>query len=119
MTTLAIVNHCAPYAGQAGQESTDLALAAGSFGQQVSVFFVNDGVFQLIAQQTPEQLQRKHFTKSFGAFEFYDIEHIYVCRTSLEKRGLSVTELAVEVTVLDSTTFNHTLLQHQHIVNMT
>ena len=57
---LALVNKTAPYGGANGQESLDLALAAGSFGQDVSLFFIEDGVFQLLAGQAPENIEAKN-----------------------------------------------------------
>lgn len=118
MNRIGIINRSAPYSGQAGQESVDLALAAASFGQQVSIFFVDDGVFQLLPNQKPSQLERKDFTKSFGAFEFYDIDNIYVCQQSLEKRGMSNAQLTVDVKVLNGADFNQVLSQHQHLVTL-
>lgn len=118
MNTLAIVNRSAPFAGQVGQESVDLVLAAASFGQQVSVFFIDDGVFQLV-KQSPSEIEQKPFSKTFGAFEFYDVDKVYVCSDSLERRGLSDTELIVDVQRIDPTTLNSLLNQHHTVLSLT
>ncbi|WJG11176.1 sulfurtransferase complex subunit TusC [Aliiglaciecola sp. LCG003] len=116
MSSLAIINRSSPYKGQAGQESVDLALAAATFGQVVSVFFVDDGVFQLLKEQTPQTIESKHFAKSFGAFEFYDIENIYVCQKSLAARNISREQLLIEATPIDSEQFNALISQHSGVL---
>ena len=51
--SLGVINSTAPYGVSNGQESLDLALAAANFGQDVTLFFVDDGVFQLLKSQQP------------------------------------------------------------------
>ena len=114
--TLAIVNRSAPYGSANGQEALDLALAAASFGQPPSLFFIDDGVYQLVAGQAPELIEAKDYSKTFAALEFYDIEHIYVCAESLLKRGLSA-PLCVEVSLLKRAELQRLLNQHQHILS--
>jgi tRNA 2-thiouridine synthesizing protein C len=116
-TSLALINKTAPYGRANGQESIDLALAAGSFGQNVSLFFIEDGVFQLLAKQTPELIEAKNYNKTFAALEFYDIENIYVCADSLATRNLLAEELSIEVRVLTHKQLQKRLNQHQHILS--
>ncbi|GAB5380630.1 MAG: sulfurtransferase complex subunit TusC [Aliiglaciecola sp.] len=117
MNTLAIINRSAPFKGQVGQESVDLVLAAATFGQHVSVFFVDDGVFQLLTQ-SPDEVEQKHFAKSFGAFEFYDVESIYVCQKSLSQRGLSKIDLIIEPEIVDENRLNQLLSQHNNVLSL-
>jgi tRNA 2-thiouridine synthesizing protein C len=116
LPTLAIVNRSAPYGSASGQESLDLTLAAASFGQTLSLFFIDDGVYQLFTAQAPESINAKNYSKTFAALEFYDIEQIYVCEESLLTRGITG-PLCVEVTRLKRTDLRHLLNQHQHILN--
>lgn len=116
LTKLAIVNRHAPYGSAEGQESLDLALAAASFGQNLSLFFIDDGVYQLLAAQAPESIDAKNYSKTFAALEFYDIEQIYVCEESLLTRGIT-DPLCVAVTQLKRSDLQRLLNQHQHILS--
>ena len=106
---IGIVNCSATYSSSNPKDSLDLALIMGSFEQPISLFFKSDGVFQLINNQQPESINIKDYLKTFSAFEFYDIEHIYVCEMSIKERGLDNDFHIDNVQVLDKATFNHKL----------
>ncbi|MDO6692621.1 sulfurtransferase complex subunit TusC [Aliiglaciecola sp. 3_MG-2023] len=118
MKSLAIINQSTPMANHAGQESVDLVLASASFGQNVSVFFVDDGVFQLLNSQNPGEVEHKHFAKSFGAFEFYDVENIFVCKESLHTRGLKKAQLNVSCQLLTPSELNAQLLKSDNTITL-
>ncbi|WP_226960736.1 sulfurtransferase complex subunit TusC [Thalassotalea sp. LPB0316] len=86
--SIAIINSHAPLNSTHAKESLDLALILGSYEQATSLFFIGDGVWQLIPQAI-SQTGAKDFLKTLNALEFYDIEHIYVCKNSLLQRQLS------------------------------
>ncbi len=115
-STIAIINSSAPYGSLSGQESLDMALAMSNFAQQVSVFFIDDGVFQLLSAQHAEAVQAKAYHKTFAALEFYDIENLYVCKQSLEQRGLQVSDLCVPVCLFAQSELAELLGQHQHVM---
>ena len=114
--SLAIVSSKAPYGTYDGQEALDMVLAAGAFGQQVGLFFIDDGVFQLLKSQQPEAIELKNYSKTFAALPFYDIEQIFVCANSLQKREIEPPQLCIEVTMLDSKAFSTKLSEYQHII---
>lgn len=114
MTSIAVINTKAPFGSANGQESLDLALAGGSFGQQISLFFVDDGVFQLVKSQSPDNIEHRNYNKTFSALEFYDIENIFVCERSLSKRGLNQESLSIEVMVVSNEQLHNKIQQHQH-----
>ncbi|MDU0354992.1 sulfurtransferase complex subunit TusC [Paraglaciecola aquimarina] len=113
---LAIVNKTASYDSVKGQESVELALALSNFGQAVSLFFIEDGVWQLLRQQNPAQLNRKAYFKTFAALEFYDIDKIYVCHDSLLSRGISEAELCIPVTLVTDEQCQQLLSFHNQVV---
>ena len=78
-----------------------MALAMSNFGQQVSLFFIEDGVLQLIKQQTPDNIQHKAYHKTFAALAFYDIDNIYICQQSLQERNLTMSDLSIPVTLIE------------------
>jgi tRNA 2-thiouridine synthesizing protein C len=113
---LAIINSKAPFSSNHGKDALDVALVFGSFEQQVSLFFQGDGVYQLIANQDGRLVSIKDYLKTFSAFEFYDIEDIYVCQQSLINRQLDETFHINDVQVLTSIEFGLALNRHQHIL---
>jgi tRNA 2-thiouridine synthesizing protein C len=102
--------------GLAAQDSLDLVIAMSNFGQEVSVFFVGDGVYQLLKEQNPVVIARKNFTKGFAALHFYDIENLYVCAKSLADRNLSPEQLSMHVNLVQTSELYTLLAQHQHVV---
>ena len=113
---LAIINSKAPFSSTYGKDSLDVALIFGSFEQEISLFFQGDGVYQLMANQSGATISVKDYLKTFSAFEFYDIEHIYVCQQSLIDRELSDSFHIENVQVLAATDFSLALKQHKHIL---
>jgi tRNA 2-thiouridine synthesizing protein C len=115
--SIAIINRSSPYGNSNGQESLDLVLAASSFGQQISLIFLEDGVYQLLRSQAPEAIEHKNYSKTFAALTFYDVEDLYVCSDSLSKRNLSIDNLCIEIKPVTSNQIAQLLLQHTHILS--
>jgi tRNA 2-thiouridine synthesizing protein C len=113
---LAIINSKAPFSSNHGKDALDVALMFGSFEQKVSLFFQGDGVYQLMANQDGRLVSIKDYLKTFSAFEFYDIEDIYVCQQSLVNRQLNETFHINDVQVLTSIEFSKALNRHQHVL---
>jgi tRNA 2-thiouridine synthesizing protein C len=113
---LAILNSKAPFSSPVGKESLDIALIFSSFEQHVSLFFQGDGVYQLINNQDSVQISVKDYLKTFAAFEFYDIEDIYICQQSLLERKLPDDFHIDNVQVLSSDDFSRHLMSHQHLL---
>lgn len=113
---VAIINSKAPFNSNAGKDALDVALLFGSFEQKVSLFFQGDGVYQLIANQDGSLLAIKDYLKTFSAFEFYDIEDVYVCQQSLIERQLSKTFHIDNVQVLTNKAFAVALSKHKHVL---
>ena len=115
--SVAILNTKAPFASSDAKEAMDVALIYGSYEQPTHLFFQGDGIFQLIDSQQPDIINVKNFLKTFSAFEFYDLENIYVCHQSLKARNINLGFHIDNVQVLDSLAFSDKL--HQHSVILT
>ncbi len=94
------VNRKAPYGTVYALESLEVVLIAAAFDQDVSLVFLDDGVFQLKKGQQTKGIETKNFSPTFRALEGYDIEKLYVERESMQARGLAEEDLLVPVTVL-------------------
>lgn len=115
-SNIAVLNQSAPYGKVNAQESLDMALAMSNFGQQVSLFFIEDGVFQLIEKQSPDKIQHKAYYKTFSALTFYDIDDIYVCQQSLVDRELTTSDLSIPVTLLEPNQLSAILATHAQVM---
>ncbi|MTJ81699.1 MAG: sulfurtransferase complex subunit TusC [Telmatospirillum sp.] len=98
---LLFVARCPPHGGARAAEMLDAALIAASFGQDVHLAFLDDGVFQLLADQQPGPDGPRNFAAGFADLDDYDIDPVWVERDSLGVRGLSAGDLMIPVTLLD------------------
>jgi tRNA 2-thiouridine synthesizing protein C len=96
------VNRTAPYGSVYALESLEVVLITAAFDQDVSLVFVEDGVFQLKKGQQTKGIEARNFSPAYRALEGYDVEKLYVEQESLAARGLTAADLIVEVTVLAS-----------------
>ena len=94
------VNRTAPYGTVYALESLEVVLISAAFDQDVSLVFVDDGVWQLKKGQQTKGIETKNFSPTYRALEGYDVEKLYVERESLEARGLTQADLLVDVQVL-------------------
>ena len=94
------VNRTAPYGTVYALESLEVVLISAAFEQDVSLVFIEDGVYQLKKGQQTKGIETKNFSPTYRALEGYDVEKLYVDRESLAARGLSEDDLLVDVTVL-------------------
>ena len=83
-------------------EGLEMILIMAAYDQDISVAFIDDGVYALKKGQNTEGIEMKGFAKTFGALDGYDVEKLYVDQISLEERGLTEDDLVVDVEILSS-----------------
>ena len=96
------VNRRAPHGTIYAHETLEVVLIAAAFDQDVSVVFLDDGVYQIKKDQDTTGIGIKNFTRAFRALDDYDVEKLYVERESLEARGLTADDLLVPVEVVST-----------------
>ena len=96
------VNRKAPYGTIYALEGLEVVLISAAFDQDVSLAFVDDGVYQLVKGQQTKGIEAKNFSPAYRALEGYDIEKLYVEREALEARGLAESDLLVDIQVMSS-----------------
>jgi tRNA 2-thiouridine synthesizing protein C len=96
------LNRRAPYGTVYALESLEVVLIGAAFEQDVSMVFVDDGVYQLKKGQDTKGVDMKNFSPTYRALEMYDVEKLYVERESMEARGLTEDDFVVPVEVLGS-----------------
>ncbi|MCG6896259.1 MAG: sulfurtransferase complex subunit TusC [Thiocapsa sp.] len=90
------LNRKAPYGTIYAWEALEVVLIGAAFDQDVSVVFIDDGVYQLTKGQDTKGIGMKNFSPTYRTLGDYEVKKIYVDRASLEARGLSQDDL-VEV----------------------
>ncbi len=96
------VNRKAPYGTVYALEGLEVVLITAAFDQDVSLVFVDDGVFQIKKDQETTGINMKNFSPIYRALEGYDVEKICAEKESLESRGLSEDDLVIPVEILSS-----------------
>lgn len=87
------INRKAPYGTIYALESLEVVLIGAAFEQDVSLAFIDDGVFQLAKGQDTKEIGVKNFSPTYNALGDYDVKQIYVEKESLEARGLTKDDL--------------------------
>lgn len=88
MQRIAFVFTSAPHGSASGREGLDALLATSAFTDDIGVFFIGDGVFQLLADQQPDAILARDYIATFKVLPLYDIEQCWLCAASLRERGL-------------------------------
>ena len=103
MKKFMFVNRKAPYGTIYALESLEVVLIAATFDQDVSLVFLDDGVYEIVKGQSSKGIGIKNYSPTYRALDGYDVEKLYVERESMEERGLTEADLLVPVKVLAST----------------
>ena len=110
--SLLIVLTQAPLASSNNQEAFDLALAAASFDQDVTLVFEGDAIYQLTMNQNPSDVGRKNLPKMMKAFPMYGIEKLYVFMAS-DQGDMKVPD---NIAVLDDQSYRQLLSESDSVI---
>lgn len=83
----------APHANLAAKEGLDFAFSCAAFDQSVDVFFMQDGVYQLLKNQTTEALQQKNHSASIDALTLYGIDNCFYQEDCAQKRDIDAEQI--------------------------
>jgi len=111
------VNRRAPHGTVYAHEALEVVLIGAAFDQDVSLAFIDDGVFQLKKDQDTSEIYTKNFSKIYSALEMYDVEKLFVEKESLESRGLTENDLSVDVKVIDSNEMKKLMSDSEVVLN--
>lgn len=84
-------------------------LASSAYSEKIKLFFVGDGVSQLLKQQKPQSVLSRDYIPAFKLLELYDVEEIFVCADSLSKMGFTAEDLILDAEVLEADMISKTL----------
>jgi tRNA 2-thiouridine synthesizing protein C len=94
------VNRKAPYGTIYALEALEVVLISAAFEQEVSLAFLDDGVYQLLKGQDPSGTGMKNFSPTHKALGDFGVRRLYVEKESLDERGLELSDL-MEITCED------------------
>ena len=114
---LAFLFRTAPHGNAISREGLDALLAATAFcdEEDIGVFFIDDGVLNLLNGQNPELLLQKDFIRTFKLLDLYDIEQRFVCADSLNQYNLQTEQLIISAEKIDRTSLINKLSQAEKV----
>ncbi|HHF4933311.1 TPA: sulfurtransferase complex subunit TusC [Haemophilus influenzae] len=100
---IAFLFRTSPHGTSISREGLDAILAATAFCEpnDIGIFFIDDGVLNLIDNQQPEIIQQKDFIRTFKLLDLYDVEQRFICTASLKKFKLDNRELILSCEKID------------------
>lgn len=100
---IAFLFRTSPYGTSISREGLDAILATTAFcdPDDIGVFFIDDGVLNLINHQQPELIQQKDFIRTFKLLDLYDVEQCFICTESLQKFKLEDKQLILSCEKID------------------
>ena len=117
--TLTFISRLAPYGRNEPQLCMEMALAAAVFEQQVNYVFLDDGVLQLLTQQSAENfIHSKTLANMLETLDLYGIENVYVDQQSLAQRKLQAEDLIIAVTPMDRAALTALIDQSDCVFNL-
>ena len=114
---LAFLFRTAPHGNAISREGLDALLAATAFcdEEDIGVFFIDDGVLNLLDGQNPELLLQKDFIRTFRLLDLCDIEQRFVCTDSLDQYNLQTEQLIISTEKIDRTSLIYKLSQAEKV----
>ena len=114
---LAFLFRTAPHGNAISREGLDALLAATAFcdEEDIGVFFIDDGILNLLDGQNPELLLQKDFIRTFKLLDLYDIEQRFVCTDSLDQYNLNTEQLIISAEKIDRTSLINKLSQAEKV----
>lgn len=109
------VNRRAPHGTIYALESLEVVLVTAAFDQEVTVVFMDDGVYQLVKGQQTEGIGTKNFSPAYRALEDYDVHKLLVDRDSMDLRKVREEDFLIPVEVVDSHRIG-LLMQEQDVI---
>lgn len=94
------VNRKAPYGTIYAMESLEVVMISAAFDQDVSLAFLDDGIFQIVKGQETSLIGMKNFSRTYRALEDLDVTKLFVEKESMVARGISESDFIVPAKVI-------------------
>ena len=100
--TVAILMRKAPYGSVYTAEGFRTMMGIAVFEMDLTIVFVDDGVYALLKNQDPSKLDMKPLGDGFPMLAEFDVEKFLVHDESLQERGLTKDDLLMDVEIVTS-----------------
>lgn len=117
LKNIAIIFNHPPHGTSCGRETLDLALALSDINQ-ISVFFINSGVTNLLKNQQPDKILMRDYISTFSMLSLYDITNVYVCADVLLSLNITASELVIDAQAMTKIEMAKLLSKHDAIINI-
>ncbi|QCI17908.1 sulfurtransferase complex subunit TusC [Buchnera aphidicola (Acyrthosiphon lactucae)] len=119
MKIVAFVFSHSPHGTSFGREGLDAIFSLSSVFKKISLFFIGDGILQLIKSHQTENILARNYISSFSILSFYNIKDFYCCKKSLIERGFNSKKnnFILNVDILDSYIMRLKLDNYDAIIN--
>jgi tRNA 2-thiouridine synthesizing protein C len=105
----------APHGSIYSLAGLEAMLIMGAYEQDVSVVFVDDGVYAIKKDQETSEAGVREFSRTFRALQDHDVEKIYIDGQSMQSRGLSLDDLIIKPEVLEESAIAK-LMEEQDVI---
>lgn len=120
----------APYGSARAQEGIEAILAASVFEQDVSVLFMDEGVWQLhnhqqsrgVQRELPDaiierrNIERRNIAAQLESFPLYDINNIFVDKKALKNFSIPKNELILEPELVNDKGIRQLISSHDVVI---
>ena len=101
MNSVAVLMRRAPYGSVYTAEGFRTIVGIAVFELDITVVFVDDGVYGLVRQQDPSKLTMKPLGGGFPTLAEFGVTKFVVHDQSLAERGLAAADLVMDVEIVD------------------
>nr|BET44683.1 MAG: sulfurtransferase complex subunit TusC [Candidatus Aschnera chinzeii] len=89
MKKIAFIFMNLPHGKSSSREGLDAILASTVLTDNIGVFFISDGVCQLLKYQCPKEILAHDYIASYPVLPLYNVYKYYISLDDLKKRGFS------------------------------
>lgn len=112
------MHYSAPYGSSKAHASYDMLMMATAFDFDVSVAFLDDGIFQLMKNQKCQAIAEKNLAKQLKSMEIFSIKNIYIEERALHMRGLTQSDLIIRAKIITPKKLGAIMRQQDYIIRI-
>ena len=116
--TISLIARRAPYGSDGARQTLDIAFAAAVFEKSLNYIFIGDGVFQLVAGQSPKVVSSRPMGAALETLELYGISEVFVHRDSLLSRGLTESQLVCRAYLIEDCALKQLIAESTYVINL-
>ena len=116
--SLLVVVRRSPYGSSLARTSLEVALSGTTFGQNIGVLFMGDGVFHLLPGHDSGALGIRNIAKLIASFPLYELDSLFADETALRHHGIAQHQaLPQNIEWLDTGAIAELLTRYDHIMS--